>query len=340
MNERHNTLRKAAILVASLEPDAAEALLAQMSVEQARTLREAAAMLGDMDDGEQAAVIDEFFRIGPMLPEDQPPGIDLQSRIAEQVARSAERSFRMEEPRSARNEYDGKPFRSLRHTAGATLGAKLRNEHPQTIAVVVSHLPPESGAELLASLPSSLQAEVAWRLVDLEEADPEIVREIEHGLESWLAEQERSSRRRSAGMMALENILAAADPLQHEMLLANLARHDRSLAAQLFSREAGSFTFAQLQELDDRSLGKLLTHASPELVALALDGSGKAVVARAYRLLPVARAARLRRDLGALGPMRVSDVEHAQRELADLATELEQRGELSTNTGRKLSVAI
>lgn len=341
MNDQQNTLRKAAILITSLEPQTARKLLAQMTPEQANMLREAAEMLGDVQEAEVDAVIDEFFRIGPMLPEDQPLAVEVQSRFPE---REIESEFPTPTPDIdrpwERRRPNNQPFRFLHHTAGTTLGAKLRNEHPQTIAVVVSHLPPDRGAELLSSLPSSLQADVARRLVDLDEADPEILYEIEQDLEMWLQEQERSSKRRSAGMTALENILAAADPLHHEMMLANLARYDRGLASQLSSRESRTLAFAQLQELDDRSLARLLNCASPELVAHAMAGAGKAMVSRAFRLLPVARAARLRRDLDGLGPMRVSDVELAQQELAELARELERTGELSGSAARKLSIAI
>src|SRR5690606_23230485 len=96
---------------------------------------------------------------------------------------------------------------------GATLAARLSSEHPQTIAVVVSHLEPSCGAEVLASLPADLQAEVARRLVDLEETDAELLHEIERGLASWLNQQRHATERRTAGMAALRNILEAANPL-------------------------------------------------------------------------------------------------------------------------------
>ena len=339
MKDRPPSIRKAAILIASLDQATAESLLAQMPREQAYALTSALETLGEIDPAEQEAVIDEFFRIGPMLPEDQPAGIDLHRPTIE----CREPATDDETPRASdvgRIRTPQQPFGFLARTNGSTLAARLRFEHPQTIAVVVSHLAPDCGAEVLASLQANLQAEVARRLVDLEETDPETIYEIERGLEVWLSEQDHSSRRRTAGMTALQNILAAADPLAHELLLANLARHDRPLANQLNPRRGRSYRFAELPELDDASLGRVLSHADQDVLALAMTGAGKALVARACRVLPVARAARLRRALERSAPVRVSEVEDAQQELADLAGTMLERDELNSSIGRKLSIAI
>ncbi len=341
MKDHRTSTRKAAVLIASLDPATADTLLAQMSREQAVAIRRAVDQLGDLDPAEQAVVIDEFFRIGPMLPEDQPAGIDLDSQLAETIGRSSGQSNsprRRGELKPARS--SNPPLKSLHNATGAALAGRLRQEHPQTIAVVVSHLPPANGADLLASLSPQLQAEVARRLVDLEETDPELLIEIERGLKPWLNEHHRATRGRTAGMMALENILAAADPFSHESMLANLSRHDRRLAAQLSAREARAYCFADLHELDDPSLGKVLAQANQEDLTLALAGAGKAMVARAYRVLPVARGARLRRDLDRLVPVNIDDVEAAQQLIADLASELDSGGLLATTTGRKLSLAV
>ena len=340
MKDRQASTRKAAILIVSLDPSTADALLSQMPLQQAALLREAAESLGRIDPTEQEEVIDEFFRIGPMLPEDRPAGIDLDSPLAERIGCSSA----PDEYTSDRSSYPPKPapprFRSLRDANGASLAIRLQSEHPQTIAVVVSHLPPQTGADLLASLPPSLQAEVARRLVDLEETDPEILLEIERGLETWLDDHLRSSRRRTAGMVALQSILSAADPLAHETLLSNLNRHDRRLAKQLSWPEGRSYSFEELSELDDASLGKVFTRVEQDVLTLALVGSGRAMVSRTLRILPVARAARLRQDLDRCNSLPRHEVDRARQELAEIATELNRTGQLATATGRKLSLAV
>lgn len=332
MNSTTSSLRKAAILVGSLDDATAEMLLSQMPFDQARAIRAAAAALDELDMLEQDAVIEEFFRIGPMLPEDQPAGIDIE-RFGER--HPAGRKSASEE---TRREPSG--FRRLHHASGASLASRLQVEHPQTIAVVVSHLPADQGADLLASLPALLQGEVARRLVDLEQTDPEILREIEAGLEPWLRQQDITSRRRTVGMQALESILGAADPISHGTLLANLARHDRRLVQQIHAPRDRQLSFAELAELDDSVLSRIFLHAHHETLATALAGAGRALVSRAIRILPVARAARLRRDLDRCDDLHFRDMEVAQQQLADLANEMNRQGQLGDITGRKLSIAI
>jgi flagellar motor switch protein FliG len=138
----------------------------------------------------------------------------------------------------------------------------------------------------------------------------------------------------------LENILGAADPISHGTLLANLARHDRRLVQQLTTSRERQFTFGELQELDDADWSRILMHAAHETIVSALAGAGRAIVARAIRILPVARAARLRRDLDRMGELSFRDIELAQQELAELAGELNRQGQLGAATGRKLSIAI
>lgn len=331
MMNRRNTLRKAAILVASLDRDAADALLDQMSAEQAELIRTAVLELGDIDDAEEESVIDEFFRIGPLLPEDQPAGVELEL--------TSELRETPQVTPLARAERSHAPFRSLHGASGAALANRLRYERPQIVAVVMSQLPPASAAELLSSLSPGMQADVARRLVELEETDPEVLHEIEQGLSAWIDHRSGASNASTAGMKALETILAAADPMSHQMLLSNLAQHDQHLARQLSPRRERSFTFADLNEFDDLSLAKVLMHIDHTRLALALSGAGKAMLARACRVLPVARSARLRREMLTLGLPGKYDVEEARQQIADLASEMSSRGEVSMSTGHKLSLA-
>jgi flagellar motor switch protein FliG len=347
MKSRENTLRKAAILVASLEPDVADGLLAQMSRAQADAVREAIEMLGSLDPSEQEQVIDEFFRIGPLIPHDELSGIELDSRLAQRLS---------EHPAEQRAESTGlygrtgmqpsppappeKPLARLRHASGSQLATRLQYERPQVIAVVISHLAPSSAAEMLACLPSSLQAEVARRLVDLEETAPEILHEIEMGLATLLDDATGGAPRRTAGMQALEQILQAADPFVHNTIVSSLSRHDRHLADRVRMQSRQHFEFAALHDLDDPALAKVFLHVPHETLSLALAGASKSLLSRALRLLPVARAARLRRDLDRLGAMRLADVEAAQSQVAHVASEMEEQGTLLRPAGRKLSVAI
>jgi flagellar motor switch protein FliG len=108
----------------------------------------------------------------------------------------------------------------------------LQREHPQTVAVVLSHLPPHQSADVITSLPPMLQAQVLKRLAYLEQTDPTIVREIEAEMESLLADQVYATRNRSAGWKAVESILQSAETIDRRDILKNLAICDPELAGQ------------------------------------------------------------------------------------------------------------
>jgi flagellar motor switch protein FliG len=227
----------------------------------------------------------------------------------------------------------------LEEASAIELARYLEREHPQTIAVVVSHLPPERGADVLASLPASLQAAVARRLVDLEAADPEVVREVERGLQSWLAEQVKSRARRKAGLATLEGILQAADNRTQHELLSNLENYDEQLVRKLSPPRRQLPTMAELEQWDDSALVLLLERTDAEVMTLALAGSSASLVERVLGCLPRARAKALRHAIQHLGPTPLSDLEAAQTALAEMAYDLQLRGEVTGATSRHVSLA-
>jgi flagellar motor switch protein FliG len=206
--------------------------------------------------------------------------------------------------------------------------------------VVVSHLTSDRAAEVLALLPAQLQGEVTLRLVHLDKTDPEILDEIERGMQSWIMQQPRSARTPGAGMETLRGILAAADERSKSTILRNLAQHDRRLANKLAGSPRRSITFAELEQFDDVALANVLRHAPGEIVLLALAGAGNEFVRRVLRLVPAEEAQRLRQQIGNLGPTRLSDVEQAQQELADVARQFEQATFDGLGERKHLSVAV
>jgi flagellar motor switch protein FliG len=338
MQQRHDNLRKAAILVASLDRLSADKMLNEMSPEQAARLRRALVELGPVDPEEQGEVIEEFFRIGPLVPRRFPAGIELGGRVAQEM-QFADLGGSVATPRES-VEPGAEPFRCLRNVSGAELSQYLEREHPQTIALVVSHLPAERAAETLACLGPRLQAEVARRLVDLEAAEPEVIREVERGLESWLAEKLRGDERRRVGMTALQGILAAADDRTQQEILTNLGAVDQRLAGKLKPPARRAPDFADLERWEDAALIALVERADPEVVILALAGARHEFVERVLVALPGQRARVWRQALDHLGPTPLSDLETAQRRLAAFAESLEASGKLGATTPRRFSLAV
>jgi flagellar motor switch protein FliG len=224
-------IRKAAVLVSSLDVAAADALLGQMDDELAARVRRAAVELGDVSEQERREVMNEFLGKPSPRVVDDAGGIELDGQLAHRLATPASGTY--EKPSAARGAEESPPFRFMHEADVSLLLPLIEREHPQTIAVVVAHLPPARAAEVLARLAPESQVEVVRRLIDLEETDPESVREIEQGLESLLSEKLRIVRRRSAGVSAVAAILKAAEGCDRRNLATNLGRLDPRLLGRL-----------------------------------------------------------------------------------------------------------
>lgn len=327
--KKHDMLRQAAVLVSALDTATADALLDQLSEEDAARVRRLAVELDEIDADEQRAVLDEFrrgrqstaHRVAHHRAASSGAGVELEAGLARRLSQP---DYADGAPTASGAE-EQRPFRFLQAARSEKISPFLTGEHPQTIALVVSHLPDDRAAALLATLDGELQADVLRRLITLDQADPEMLREVERGLESRMLEQALVERRREAGVDSVARILDAAAPSARRQILANLAVCDRALAARLRPRQ---LEFDDLQRLDDTALAAVLSMVDDEITRLALAGAELALVNRILGRLPAAEARRVRRKIEKLGPTRLSDVEDAQHELARVASDLLLQGKI------------
>ncbi len=316
---KHPGIRKVAIFVAGLDRATADLVLEQFAPDQARLIRQAMVELDEIDPNEQKRVFEEFRREGT-AGRRPAAGIDLEAPpVAPRRPLPAAPSETS--PPAA------PPFCFLREAEADKLAKILAGESPQVTALVLSHLPPEQAGKVLVRLKPTAQAEVIRRLVDLEETDPEILREVERGIEQRLSELVRVQRRRVAGISAVAGILEAADRPIGMQILDNLSRFDRSLAERL-SPQPPRLSFEDLLAMDRAARSTVLAAAELELVALALIGAPPEWTDRILGALPEAEAQWARDGVAHLGPVRLSDVEKARRRLADLARRLAMEGKI------------
>lgn len=321
-------LRNAALVVASLDNETAHRLLAQLEPPQRAAVEQAVRTLGPIDPAQQRAAMVAFVRATRGYA-DRPELLPTQSEPAAVHARHARNvaaanagphvplddtytSVGSIQPHPTNEP----PFGFLHETQDEQILSLLTGEQPQTISLVMAHLSSDRAARLIARLDPDVQVEVLRRMVDLEETDPEILHEVERGLESRLARIVHAQRRKNAGLAAVTQMLEAADPQVEQQILSNLTRHDQGLAGRLVQQRTGGH---ELEELDDATLLKVVELAEPELVILALAGSGSEVVQRLLSKLPPREARLLRHALENLGPTRLGDVESARQKLLQLS---------------------
>lgn len=359
MDDKQSTIRKAAILVAAVDGRTAELLLAQMGTAEAAAVRRAAAALDDIPAEERDAVLTEFRELTgertaesaapKQAPRDvhrrfvplvRPAGIDLcgpQVNLPHSSPKNEE-CGENQGPKMART--------GLQQAGSETLADFLSREQPQTIAVVFTRLPPHQAAEVLRLLPDALQIEVVERLATTDLADHQVVRDIEQGLETWLADQTKRGRRGRAGISTATRLLEAASYDLRQSVLSNLARRDTALARRLAAsplrptaeQRSIALTFDDLLQADDTILAAVIAAADRHLATLALAGAGKNVLLRLERRLPGSDWMLLRSGIDNLGPTRLSDVETAQQQIVELALGLEAEEKIDLSGIRPVDV--
>jgi flagellar motor switch protein FliG len=310
-------LRKAAVLIAALDADGADAVLDRIPADEAAQIRRTLIELPDVAADEEAAVIGDFFRHGGVATE--PADDDVVYEPSTEAAR-----------------HDGAAFAFLYEAAVEDLAELLADERPQTAALVISHLPAEQAAQTVAALPDDVQPEVVRRLARLDETDPDVLREVEAALQRRFRSRFPNGARRAAGVGAVRRIMDEASPEVRRQWLTSLATQDPRLAANLTQP---TFTFADLLHLADDGWRSLIATVGLDTTVAALAGAEPAYAAEVARRLPRADARRLQQAIDSLGPTRLSDLDAAQETLVRTAREMEMQGRLEWLDGVDASSA-
>jgi len=322
------SLRKAAILISALDTSTADRLLDQMGPAQAARVREAVMQLDGVDPAEQEAILAEFFA-GPTKVSSDDGGVELAVSAASASTRRASEAPAVH-PR----------FQFLQEASGEELARRLRGEHPQLMALVVAHLSAEKSAELLEHLPAKVRDEVLDRLHHLDDAEPEVISELERELARLFAGTLRP---------------AAGDGKRHDHLQAILAHLRRKSQRAAESRPpsaispatprtasqppAEKISFEQIMSLSAADFFALFEEADPRVVMLALAGAPRRLFERYLAQFSTERALEFERHLEQLRPLRLRDVEAAQQELATLAGRRLTAAKAAAESSRRFAAA-
>ncbi len=218
-----------------------------------------------------------------------------------------------------------KGFNTLKKADAHQLVNFLIKEHPQTIALILSHLNPEKVADVLAEFPEDLMSDVALRIATLGKISPELLKEMESVVDT-LAEQvigqELSS---TGGTKALAEILNKASKSTEKNILSKMEESDPELASEIKSL---MFTFEDIALIDDRGIQSILKHIDKKDLPLALKVADESLKEKIFRNMSERAANLLREDLEFLGPVRLKEVEEAHRRIVEVVKQLEEEGEI------------
>ena len=221
-------------------------------------------------------------------------------------------------------EHKPPPFKGLENYSPNIMARILANEHPQTLALILGHLPPHQAAEVLKNLPAGVSPEVLIRLAKLESVPLEMLYEVDSVLREQL-EAMGGEGQKVGGVQAVAEILNATERSIEEEVLAEIETESPQMAEEI--REL-MFVFEDIKNLDDRSIRELLKEISNEELTLALKGASDELKEKFFSNLSERAATMIKEDLEIMGPVRLSDVEQAQRNIVRIVRQLEAEGRI------------
>lgn len=228
------------------------------------------------------------------------------------------------------NPSQSRTLESLEMVDAKSLANFLTSEHPQTVAVILSHLEAEKKSEVLRRLPENLQSEVVLRIANLEHVAPELIAEVDRVLRQELASMSTVEQATLGGVQPVAEMLNVMDKNTEASIMSRLEEKDPILAEEIRKL---MFVFDDIIKIDDRGIQSLLKEVPNDKLLLALKTAGEDIRTKIFKNISARAAEALRDDLASMGPARLSDVEGAQQEIVNVARRLEAEGRIIISRG-------
>ncbi len=224
-----------------------------------------------------------------------------------------------------------KGLEALKWMEPRSIAEIVRLEHPQIIAIVLSYLDPDQAAEVLGLLPENMRADILMRIASLDGIQPSALQELDEILEKQFSGSSGSLKSSSVGgTKTAANILNFMDSAVEGAIIDRVKEVDTELGQKI---QDLMFVFDNLADVDDRSIQALLREVSSDTLIIALKGSDEAVKEKVLKNMSKRAAEMLRDDLEARGPVRLSEVESAQKEILSIARRMAESGDISLGGG-------
>jgi flagellar motor switch protein FliG len=222
------------------------------------------------------------------------------------------------------------PFKTIREADPKVLASFIKNEHPQTIAIILAHLGNEKASQVIALLPEALQFEIVNRIARLETVQPDLLREVDRVIEEELLSVDQGTGTALGGVQMAAEIVNSCDKRTEENILQALEEHDPELAEKIRKL---MFVFEDLITIPDTGIRELLKEVRNDELTLALKTASEELKRKIFKNLSQRAAQMLEEDLSMLGPVRLSEVETAQQNVITIARRLEKEGKIILVSG-------
>lgn len=325
-----NGSQRAATVLAQLDTARAAKLLKVMSEREVVSIMAAMATLPPLDVIEVRQILADFAGEANALLQVGQGGVEVARKLLRDRLGPAKAEEVLEQFLQGR---DTHPLSFLQRLDVRHVASFIGDEHPQTVAVVLAHMPADTGAQLLAAMSEEVRADIVRRVATMGRLSPDVVQHIADVLEQRAAALVRGGAASSSqvgGMEPAVAILNRTDRATEKQILAAMEERDPSLAERIRNE---MFVFDDVVGLDDRTLQLVLRNVVPGDLAVALKGASEEIRQKFLRNMSERAAVDLAEEIEVLGPTRVSQVEAAQGNVVKIVRELEASGEIVLSRG-------
>jgi flagellar motor switch protein FliG len=315
-------IRKAAVLLMSLPQDLAAQLLGKLGPKQVEAVSIEIARLGSVPPDEQEQAILDFAHASPNALTGGQGGLEVAKSLVEQALGKAAGATLD----NVRQSIEALPFGFLQKVDAQNLLTFIIDEHPQTIAVILSHVPPSQAADIISGLPAERQLSVVRRIATMGQTSPEMIQEVERGLESRMASVMSQRFEKAGGVENVAEILNVIDRATERSLLENLAQEDPDLVEEI---RRLMFVFEDIAKFVDRDIQAVLKNVESSQWAMALKGASDELKEKILGNMSKRASTLLLEEMDYLGPVRASNVEQVQQQIVDIIRRLEDIGEIT-----------
>ncbi|HBV96602.1 MAG: flagellar motor switch protein FliG [Peptococcaceae bacterium BICA1-7] len=328
-------IQKTAILLITLGSDlSAKVLKKTFSEEEIEKITGEISMFENIPRDIQKIVLEEFLQFAQAREYLMRGGFDYAKELLEKAMGNQKAVEILE--KVAVN-LQNVPFSNLRKTEAKHLFNFIRDEHPQTIALILTYLHPEQSSMILAALPPEQQADVAKRVAIIDRIAPEVIKEVEKVLERKMSMIVPHHEQNTGGIKTLVNILNRVDRSTEKTILEELETNDPELADEIRKL---MFVFEDIIKLHDVAIQRVLREVEQKDLAKAMRGSNEEVAERIYKNMSKRAADMLREEIQFMGPVRLRDVEEAQQRIVQVIRRLDEAGEIIVARGGEDAIVL
>jgi flagellar motor switch protein FliG len=321
-------IQKVAILLLHIGKERAAKVLKEMPEQDVEDITSEIARLGRVTPEAVKAVLEEFEELLAARSYVAQGGVDFARDILEASVGTGKAREIVERLQASMVE---QPFEFLRKADPRQVLSFLQDEHPQTVALVLAHMSIDHAASVLSGLPDELQADVAFRLAQMDRTSPEVVAQVESVLERRLSSVIQSGESATVGgVQPLVDILNRSDRATERLILEGLESLSPELAEEVRSR---MFVFEDIVTLDDRSVQLVLRQVDQKQLALALKGVREDVKIKITSNMSERASTLLQEEIDLLGPVRLRNVEESQGAVVRVIRALEEEGQIVVSRG-------